>query len=74
MVTVSLRYMTRFVFPLVLTLQFHYVLGRLNLAADKGRRFLEELQRDKNFTVLQKIALILFNIQVDTSRPMAVHK
>ena len=74
MVTVSLRYMTRFVFPLVLTLQFHYVLGRLNLAADKGRRFLEELQKDKNFTVLQKIALILFNIQVDTSQPMAVHK
>ena len=73
-VTVSLRYSIRFVFPLLLTLGFHYVLKRLNVVVRRGQKFLEELQLDKNFNVLRKIALILFNIHVDETKPMAEQK
>lgn len=74
MVTVSLRYITRFVFPLLLTLQFHYVLKRLNCVFSRGQQFLDELQNDKNFNVLRKIALILFNIQIDAAQAQHVQK
>ena len=73
-VTVMLRCITRFVFPLLLTLQFHYVLCRLNLAVDRGRKFLQEIQKDENFNVLQKVALILINIQIDTTHPVTKQK
>ena len=74
LVTLSLRYFTRFVFPLLLTLQFHYVLRRLNLAVNRGWKFLQEIQKDDNFNVLQKVALILINIQIDTTQPVNVRK
>ena len=73
-VTVVLRCITRFVFPLLLTLQFHYVLCRLNLAVDRGWKFLQEIQKDENFNVLQKVALILINIQIDTTHPVNKQK
>ena len=73
-VTMSLRYSILFVFPLLLTLQFHYVLERLNPVVDRGQKFLEELQLDRNFNVQRKIALILFNIHVDETKPVAEQK